>query len=160
VLITHCCSAIERRKRIRILRPTEVLNDEAAARLEVRRDVAEARDVRRLRRQVLDRAEDEVSNRERLLGGRGREVADRHADLVAAGLARSGETIALDSSMPCTGTPRRVSGSAIRPVPIPNSSARPLPATSARKSTTASTTAGSNVSAADSSYLAATRSSK
>ena len=34
------------------------------------------------------------------------------------GLARSRATIALDRSMPCTGTPRRASGSAIRPVPI------------------------------------------
>jgi hypothetical protein len=31
-------------------------------------------------------------------------------------------------SIPCTGTPRCASGTAIRPVPIPSSSARPLPA--------------------------------
>ena len=76
------------------------------------------------------------------------------------GFARSLAAMAFDSSIPCTGTPRRASGSAIRPVPIPSSSAEPSPASSARKSTIGSTTAGSNVSAADSSYLAATRSSK
>jgi hypothetical protein len=37
------------------------------------------------------------------------------------GLARSRAAIARDSSMPWTGTPRRASGSAIRPVPMPNS---------------------------------------
>ena len=42
------------------------------------------------------------------------------------GFARSFATIAFDRSIPCTCTPRRASGSAIRPVPIPNSSARPL----------------------------------
>jgi hypothetical protein len=49
-----------------------------------------------------------------------------------------------DSSIPCTGTPRRRSGMAIRPVPMPSSSAAPLPASSARKSTTGSTTTGAN----------------
>jgi hypothetical protein len=48
----------------------------------------------------------------------------------------------------------------IRPVPIPSSSARPLPAIAARKSMTGSTAPASNISVADSSYLAATRSSK
>jgi len=76
------------------------------------------------------------------------------------GFARSLATIAFDNSIPCTCTPRCASGSAIRPVPIPSSSARPLPASSTSRSTTGSTTAESNISAADSSYLAATRSSK
>lgn len=76
------------------------------------------------------------------------------------GFARSLAAIARDSSIPCTGTPRRASGSAIRPVPTPSSSARPSPASSARRSTAGSTTAGSNIAAADSSYLAATGSSK
>src|SRR5215467_13113447 len=40
------------------------------------------------------------------------------------GLARSRATIARDRSMPWTGTPRRASGKAIRPVPTPSSSAR------------------------------------
>jgi hypothetical protein len=39
------------------------------------------------------------------------------------GLARSCSTIAADSSMPVTGTPRAASGSPTRPVPIANSSA-------------------------------------
>jgi hypothetical protein len=77
-----------------------------------------------------------------------------------SGFARSLATIAFDSSIPCTRTPRCASGSAIRPAPIPSSSARPLPARSTRRSMTGSTTAGSNISTADSSYLAATRSSK
>ena len=41
------------------------LDDEAAAGLEVRRRIAEARDLRRLRRQVHDRVEDQVHERER-----------------------------------------------------------------------------------------------
>jgi hypothetical protein len=76
------------------------------------------------------------------------------------GFARSFAAIASDSSIPCTGTPRRESGSAIRPVPIPSSSARPAPAIPARKSTTGSIVAGSNMGSEGSSYLAATRSSK
>ena len=74
--------------------------------------------------------------------------------------ARSLATIAFDRSIPCIDTPRRASGRAIRPVPIPNSSARPLPASSTRTSTTGSITSASNISASESSYLAATRSSK
>ena len=61
------------------------------------------------------------------------------------GFARSRSTIAFDSSIPCTGTPRCASGSATRPVPIPSSSARPPPASSARKVTVGSMTAGSNI---------------
>ena len=74
------------------------------------------------------------------------------------GLPRSFSAIAADESMPCTGTPRASSGSAMRPVPTPSSSARPSPASVTRKSTTGSTTSGANISAEDSSYLAATRS--
>ena len=37
--------------------------------------------------------------------------------------------------MPATGTPRSASGSAMRPVPIANSSAAPSPASSASRST-------------------------
>ena len=47
--------------------------------------------------------------------------------------------------MPATGTPRSASGSAIRPVPIANSSAAPSPASSASKSTAGPITAGSNM---------------
>ena len=47
--------------------------------------------------------------------------------------------------MPATRTPRSASGSAIRPVPIANSSAPPAPASSASRSTAGSTTAGSNM---------------
>ena len=62
------------------------LDDEAAAGLEVRRDVAEARDLRRLRRQVHDRVEDQVRDGERPVDRRRREVADRDADVLAARL--------------------------------------------------------------------------
>ena len=62
------------------------LDHEAAARLEVRRDVAEARDLLRLRRQVVDRVEDEVGKAEGALDAGAREVADRDRDLRAARL--------------------------------------------------------------------------
>ena len=62
------------------------LDHETAAGLEVRRRVAEARDLRRLRGQVHDRVEHQVGEGERPVHrGRG-EVADRHADSVRAGL--------------------------------------------------------------------------
>jgi hypothetical protein len=76
------------------------------------------------------------------------------------GLARSRAVIARDSSMPWTGTPRRASGRAIRPVPLPSSRARPPPASSASASTTGPTAPASNMSADSSSYRAAARSSK
>ncbi len=47
------------------------------------------------------------------------------------GFARNRATMASELSMPATRTPRSASGSAIRPVPIPNSSAPPCPARSA-----------------------------
>ena len=61
------------------------------------------------------------------------------------GFARSCSTIAAESSRPCTSTPRAASGSAIRPVPIANSSARPSPASSASTSTTGSIAAALNM---------------
>ncbi len=76
------------------------------------------------------------------------------------GLARSRATMAFDRSMPCTGTPRAASGSAMRPVPMPSSSARPSPARPARKSAVAATTAGSNSAESSSSYRAAISSGK
>ena len=60
------------------------------------------------------------------------------------GLARSSATMSGDRSIPCTRTPRRLSGRAMRPVPMPSSSAAPVPASSARNRTTGSTAAGSN----------------
>jgi len=69
----------------------------------------------------------------------------------APGLAWSCATMAGDRSMPCTRTPRRLSGSAIRPVPIPSSSAAPPAASAARKLTVGSSTAGSNMAAASAS---------
>jgi len=51
------------------------------------------------------------------------------------GFERSLATIAFEMSIPLTGTPRRESGSAIRPVPTPNSSARPAPASATSKAT-------------------------
>ena len=62
----------------------------------------------------------------------------------APGFARSSATMAGDRSIPCTRTPRWLSGIAMRPVPMPSSSAAPSPARSARKRTAGSTTAGSN----------------
>ena len=62
------------------------LDDEAAAGLEVGRDVAEARDLRLLRRQVGDRIEDQVGDRERSVHGRRCEVANRHVDVFATRL--------------------------------------------------------------------------
>jgi hypothetical protein len=59
------------------------LDDEAAARLDVRRDVAEAGDLLCLRRQVHDGVEDQVGDGERSVHGRRREVADRDADFFA-----------------------------------------------------------------------------
>lgn len=76
------------------------------------------------------------------------------------GLARSRSAIARDSSMPCTSTPRSDSGNATRPVPTPSSRALPEPASSASRSTAGPTTSGANMSAADSSYPAATDSPK
>jgi hypothetical protein len=67
------------------------------------------------------------------------------------GFARKAATMASELSIPATRTPRSASGSAIRPVPIPNSTAPPAPASPASMSTTGVTTAGSNMSAACSS---------
>ncbi len=78
----------------------------------------------------------------------------------APGFTCSSATMAGDSSIPCTRTPRRLSGNAMRPVPMPSSSAAPVPASSARKFTAGSTTAGSNRSGQRSSYRFAIRSSK
>src|SRR5215213_5608426 len=61
--------------------------------------------------------------------------------------------------MPCTGMPRRLSGSAMRPVPIPSSRAGPPSASAARKLTAGSTTAGSNSSGHRRSYRSAIHSS-
>ncbi len=47
--------------------------------------------------------------------------------------------------MPLTATPRAASGTATRPVPTANSSARPAPARRARYSTAGSTTSGANM---------------
>ncbi len=60
----------------------------------------------------------------------------------APGFFCSCATMSAESSMPATGTPRRLSGRPMRPVPMANSNARPSPANDARKSTVSSTTAG------------------
>src|SRR5919201_2011281 len=59
---------------------------ETAAGFEMRGDVLKARDLLVLRRQVHDRVEDEVNERERVVHSRRREVADRHPDLLRARL--------------------------------------------------------------------------
>ena len=58
------------------------LDDERPARLEMRGGVREARDLSLLRRQVEDRVEDDVDERERPVDLRRRHVADRDLDLV------------------------------------------------------------------------------
>src|SRR5215210_4971912 len=75
------------------------------------------------------------------------------------GLARSCSTIGAEMSSPCTRTPRSLSGSAMRPVPTPSSSAAPSPARVTSRSTTGSTTAGSDMDVDVASYPAAIRSS-
>src|SRR5262245_25738185 len=60
------------------------LDDEAATGREVGGDVAEAGHLRFLRRQVHDRVEDQVRERERPRSPRRCEVADRHVDLGTA----------------------------------------------------------------------------
>src|SRR6476469_2985464 len=62
------------------------LDHEGAAGLEVPRDVAEARDLTFTRREVVDRVEDEVRERESPLRGGGREIPDRDADVLPARL--------------------------------------------------------------------------
>jgi hypothetical protein len=61
------------------------------------------------------------------------------------------KSIAGELSMPATRTPLSASGSAIRPVPIANSSTLPSPANSASLSTAGASTAGSNMLAESSS---------
>ena len=103
-----------------------VLDDERASGGEVPGRVLKARDLFVLRDQVEDRVEDEVDERELSVDGRRREVADgRRRARRPPGLSRSLATIASEASIPSTRTPRSASGSAIRPVPIANSSARP-----------------------------------
>ena len=63
----------------------------------------------------------------------------------ASSLARSCSTMAVESSIPDTGTPRAASGNATRPVPTANSSAAPSPASSASRSTVGPSTSGSNI---------------
>ena len=103
-----------------------VLDDEAAARLQVPSRVAEALDLFVLSRQVRDRVAQQVDEAEPL-GHRGREVADGHADVggaAAPGAAhhRRGQ---LDPVHPDAPPAQR---HAMRPVPMPSSSAGPAPA--------------------------------
>jgi hypothetical protein len=65
----------------------------------------------------------------------------------ASGFARSRDSIASELSIPATRTPLSESGIAIRPVPIPNSSAAPSPAYAASISTTGPTTSAVDASA-------------
>ena len=62
------------------------LDDKTAAGLQVSGDVSEAGDLRRLGREVPDRVEDQVRERKGSLDGRRREVPDRDADVITAGL--------------------------------------------------------------------------
>ena len=77
---------MERTDRLAEWQPLQIgeadLDHEAATRLEVRRDVLEARNLRVLRRQVHDRVADQICERERVLDGRRREVTDRDSDLL------------------------------------------------------------------------------
>ena len=60
----------------------------------------------------------------------------------SSAFSRNWLIIGCDSSMPVTGTPRPASGTATRPVPMANSSARPEPASPARRSTVGPSTSG------------------
>ena len=109
---------------------------EAPAGLEIRGHVEEALDLLVLGREVLDRVVHEVGELRTCrppLWSRSRRLSRRW--LAASGFAWSFATIAGDSSMPCTRTPRSLSGTATRPVPMPSSRAAPSPARWARKST-------------------------
>ncbi|MGH3210796.1 MAG: hypothetical protein ACRDNO_23875 [Trebonia sp.] len=61
------------------------------------------------------------------------------------GLARSTAAMSGESSIPATGTPRSLSGSATRPVPTANSSAAPPSASEASTSTVGRRTSGANI---------------
>jgi hypothetical protein len=67
----------------------------------------------------------------------------------ASSLARSRSTMAVEISIPDTGTPRAASGNATRPVPMASSSAAPSPASSASTSTVRPTTSASNIGPTD-----------
>ena len=137
-----------------------VLDDEAAAGLQVRGGVAEGLDLFVLGGQVRDRVAQQVDERERSARPGGREVADGDVDVGAARLRAEFRHHGGRSSIPCTVTSRRCSGKAMRPVPMPNSRAGPAAASSARKSTAGSTTAASNSSGHRASYRAAIQASK
>ena len=127
------------------------LDHEPPAALQMRGGVREARDLAVLRVQVEDRVEDEVDDRELAVDARRRHVPDMAATRSAPGFSRSRASISFELSIPATRTPRSASGSAIRPVPIANSSAAPSPASSASSSTAGATTSGSNIPAESSS---------
>jgi hypothetical protein len=129
-----------------------VLDDEKAAVVQVRGGVAKTFGLFVLGGQVRDRVAQQVDQRERPARGGGREIADVTPISEAPSCAWSCETIARDSSIPCTRTPRRLSGNAMRPVPMRSSSAGPVPASSARKLTAGSTTSASNSSGQNFSY--------
>jgi hypothetical protein len=83
--------------------------------------VGEAGDLLVLAGEVHDRVEHEVGEPEGAVDTGGGEVADRHLNVVATRLGLSRATIAADRSIPCTATLRRLSGTAMRPVPMPRS---------------------------------------
>ena len=138
------------------------LDHEPAAGLEMRRDVAEAVDLLVLCHQIGDRVVDEVGEGEhsgRPWRWRSRRWSPRSCRLPAS--ARICSTIGRRTTRSrATSTPRSLSGSATRPVPMPSSRAAPFPTCSARKATVGSSTPGSNMSAEVASYRLAIRSSK
>ena len=92
---------------------------------EMRGGVLEARDLGILRHQVEDRVEDEIDEPN---SPSTRVVAKSPTAMSMSslpGFARNSATMASELSIPATRTPRPASGSAIRPVPIPNSTAPP-----------------------------------
>ena len=100
----------------RCSRGTSDLDDEAAARLEMRCGVLEAGDLLVLRRQVHDRVGDEVGDRERGLDGRRGEVADRDADPLRTGLRTQSRHHRLGQIDPVHAV-RRAARAAARSVP-------------------------------------------
>jgi hypothetical protein len=138
----------------------EVLDDEAAAWRQVPRRVAKRLDLLTLAGEVRNRVAQQVDEREPAVDSGCCEVADGGADVGAPGRVRRCATMASDRSMPCTRIPRWRSGSATRPVPMPNSSASPVAARVARNSTAGSSALGSNNSGQSASYRSAIHSSK
>jgi hypothetical protein len=121
------------------------LDYEATAGYEVPGRVTEALNLLLLSLEVGDRVVDDVDERVYSPGATAVAMSPMMTGIVASSaLVRDWSIIGRDRSIPVTGTPRWESGTATRPVPMPNSSARPPPASSARRSTLEPSTSAAN----------------